>query len=102
MPRPPRKPIITDRAWVVDAACVGRSELFFGALGERPEARVRREAEARAMCQSCPVMFACRADARTNRESGFWGGESEEERAAAGYAPFSTTRRAVRMAASGD
>jgi WhiB family transcriptional regulator, redox-sensing transcriptional regulator len=102
MPRPPRKPILTDRAWVARARCVGHTELFFAPLGERPERRVERQTDARALCHSCPVMLACRADARTNRESGFWGGESEEERAAAGYAPYSTTRRAVRAAASGD
>ena len=102
MPRPPRKPILTDRGWVEHARCVGQTELFFSSLGERPETRIRRESMARALCQNCPVMLACRADARTNRESGFWGGESEEERAAAGYAPYSTTRRAVRVAASGD
>ena len=101
MPRPPRKPILTDRSWVAYAACVGKTDLFFPTVGERPERRERREAAARAICQSCPVMLACRADARLNRESGFWGGESEEERAAAGYAPYSTTRRAVRAAASG-
>ena len=102
MPRPPRKPILTERAWVAYAACTGRSELFFAPLGERPERRATREAAARALCATCPVLLACRADARLNRESGFWGGESEEERAAAGYAPYSTTRRAVRAAASGD
>ncbi|MGY6501702.1 MAG: WhiB family transcriptional regulator [Acidimicrobiales bacterium] len=102
MPRPPRKPILTDRAWVAYATCGGRTDLFFAPLGERPESRSRRESEARALCHSCPVLLACRADARLNRESGFWGGESEEERAAAGYAPYSTTRRAVRAAASGD
>lgn len=102
MPRPPRKPILTDRSWVAHARCAGRTELFFAPLGERPESRVGREASARDLCAGCPVRLACRADARLNRESGFWGGESEEERAAAGYAPYSTTRRAVRAAASGD
>jgi WhiB family transcriptional regulator, redox-sensing transcriptional regulator len=99
MPRPPRKPILTDRSWVVHARCVGQTELFFAPIGERPERRERREAAARDLCLGCPVVLACRADARTNRESGFWGGESEEERAAAGYAPFSNSRRAVRAAA---
>lgn len=102
MPRPPRKPTITDRGWVDHARCIGRSDLFFGALGERPGARERREAAAKELCRGCPVMLACRADARTNRESGVWGGETEEDRARAGFAPFSTTRRAVRVAASGD
>ena len=43
-----------------------------------------REAKARAVCATCPVLTPCRG-ARENREYGFWGGESEEERAAAGY-----------------
>lgn len=102
MPRPPWKPTLTDRRWVAHAACVGHGELFFPPLGERPEARVAREEAAGRMCGRCPVMLACRADARLNRESGFWGGESEEQRAAAGFPPHSVTRRAVRVAAAGD
>jgi WhiB family redox-sensing transcriptional regulator len=31
------------------------------------------------------VLFECRQHARSNLEYGFWGGESEDERAAAGY-----------------
>lgn len=59
--------------------------LFFAPHAERAEARTHREAEARAVCLACPVLRACRAWAREHREYGFWGGESEEERAAAGY-----------------
>ena len=36
--------------WMDHAACKGRTTLFFGIAGERPERRVRREATARAMC----------------------------------------------------
>lgn len=72
-------------AWTTDAACQGRTELFFGPAGERPEAREVREAKARAVCAICPVVRECRDWARENREYGFWGGESEEERAAAGF-----------------
>jgi WhiB family transcriptional regulator, redox-sensing transcriptional regulator len=72
-------------AWTSDAACTGRTNLFFAPAGERPEARVVREGEARAICRSCPVLLECREWARENREYGFWGGESEEERAAAGF-----------------
>ncbi len=43
------------------------------------------EARARAICRTCDVLEPCRRWARENREYGFWGGESEEERAAAGY-----------------
>jgi WhiB family redox-sensing transcriptional regulator len=65
--------------------CSGQTGLFFAPPGERPEARARREAKARQLCQICPVLEPCRAWGRQNREYGFWGGESEEERAAAGY-----------------
>ena len=33
----------------------------------------------------CSVLEVCRTFARENHEYGFWGGESEEERHAAGY-----------------
>lgn len=81
--------------WTADAACKGRTTLFFGLPGERPERRRRREAAARAVCAGCPVLAPCRALARANGENGFWGGETEEERAAAGFAPRSISRRSV-------
>jgi len=87
--------------WMAEAACQGRTPLFFGIAGERPERRARREARARKVCEDCPVMTPCREMARTNGENGFWGGESEEERAAAGWAPISISRRSVQDAAAG-
>lgn len=86
--------------WMDDAACAGRTPLFFGIAGERPERRARREARARKVCASCPVLAPCRQMARLNGENGFWGGESEEERAAAGYPPVSISRRSVQDAAA--
>jgi WhiB family transcriptional regulator, redox-sensing transcriptional regulator len=86
--------------WMGEAACAGRTQLFFGLAGERPERRTRREARARKVCATCPVIAPCREMARRNGENGFWGGESEEERAAAGYAPVSISRRSVQDAAS--
>ncbi len=71
--------------WTDNAECRGQNELFFAPAGERPETRSVRESKARAVCTACAVMPACREWARENREYGFWGGESEEERAAAGY-----------------
>jgi WhiB family redox-sensing transcriptional regulator len=71
--------------WTTDAACSGQTTLFFAPPGERPEARAVREAQARTVCMTCPALVPCRSWARENREYGFWGGESEEERAAAGY-----------------
>ena len=73
--------------WMDNAACDGESELFFAPFAERPEARVRREARARLICTLSPVAIACQEYARTNRELGFWGGESEAERADAGFPP---------------
>ena len=74
-------------SWMTNGACAGDSELFFAPFAERPEARVRREAKARVICEGCDVAVSCRTYARSNLELGFWGGESESERAAAGYAP---------------
>jgi WhiB family redox-sensing transcriptional regulator len=85
--------------WMESAACRGRTNLFFGLAGERPERRVRREARARALCATCPVLTSCRAMARNQGENGFWGGESEEDRALAGFAPVSISRRSVQDAA---
>ncbi len=73
--------------WMEHGRCAGESSLFFAPFAERPEARVRREARARSMCEQCSVLPACRDYARRNRELGFWGGESESERAEAGFAP---------------
>jgi WhiB family transcriptional regulator, redox-sensing transcriptional regulator len=71
--------------WTNDASCSGQTELFFAPAGERPETRLLRESRARAICMTCAVMEPCRRWARENREYGFWGGESEEDRAAAGF-----------------
>ena len=74
-------------AWMSDGLCRGESDLFFAPFAERPEARVRREAQARDLCSRCPSADPCREYARDNRELGFWGAESEAERATAGFAP---------------
>lgn len=71
--------------WAGDASCAGQTDLFFAPAGERPETRLLREARARAICQGCDVLDPCRRWAREHREYGFWGGESEEDRAAAGF-----------------
>ena len=89
-----------DRWWAVHAKCKGKTHLFFAPAGERPEARARREDLARKYCAVCPVQVPCRDEARRNHEAGLWGGENEEERAEAGYAPRAITRRAVQVAVS--
>lgn len=87
-----------DTTWSSHAECKGLSEIFFPPPAERPQARERREAQARTVCQSCVVMSECRDYARRNREYGFWGGESEEERHAAGFrliAPIGVRARSI-------
>jgi WhiB family transcriptional regulator, redox-sensing transcriptional regulator len=71
--------------WTQHAVCKGRTNLFFAPRAERPQARVRREAQATLLCNGCPVQTTCREVARHNHEYGFWGGESEEERHVAGF-----------------
>ena len=75
----------TEDDWMKKGACLGLTHLFFPSLSERPQARERREAEAREVCRQCEVLVTCRDFARTNHEYGFWGGESEDERHLAGY-----------------
>jgi len=96
----------TDRvpeAWMAKAACKGLTTVFFPPSAERPQARERREALARSVCASCQVVATCREFARTNHEYGFWGGESEDERHAAGFrliAPIGTRARPMDVIAS--
>lgn len=71
--------------WRDHARCHGQMRLFFARKAERPEARERREAKARRLCDTCPVADICREWGRLHHEYGFWGGESEEDRHRAGY-----------------
>jgi WhiB family transcriptional regulator, redox-sensing transcriptional regulator len=75
----------TDDDWMLRAACKGLTHVFFPSPAERPQARERREASARQVCAGCQVNDMCQTYARENHEYGFWGGESEDERHAAGY-----------------
>jgi len=83
--------------WMEHAVCKGRTNLFFPPRAERPQARMRREAQARLICSTCPVRTPCQEFARGGHEYGFWGGESEEDRHLAGYtvaAPIGVRARA--------
>ena len=62
------------RTWREHAVCKGRTNLFFPPKAERPQARTRREAQARLLCTTCPVQGPCQEFARSNHEYGFWGG----------------------------
>ena len=87
----------TDDRWMRDAACKGLTNLFFPAPAERPQARERRELAAKEVCAGCSVQRHCVSFAREHHEYGFWGGESEDERHAAGFrliAPIGIRARA--------
>jgi WhiB family redox-sensing transcriptional regulator len=57
------------------------SELFFHPEGERGPSRASREAAAKAICQTCPVIRQCAEHALRAREPyGVWGGMSEADR----------------------
>ena len=71
--------------WTQFANCKGKTYLFFAPKAERPQARARREAKAKSLCDACIVQSDCREFARTNREYGYWGGESEEDRHVLGF-----------------
>jgi WhiB family redox-sensing transcriptional regulator len=71
--------------WMDTGACKGLTHLFFPPAAERPQARERRESSARHVCGSCSVRMMCMDFARDHHEYGYWGGESEDERHAAGF-----------------
>jgi len=69
--------------WQYRAACKGPvSNLFFAPNHlERKEQRLAREAAAKAICRTCPVLTECREYALLVREPhGIWGGLNEYER----------------------
>jgi len=70
--------------WQLDGACRRADpRLFFHPEGERGPARRERDAAARRVCRTCPVITACREHALTVREPyGVWGGLSEDDREA--------------------
>ena len=76
---------IGDIDWTQFSNCKGKTHLFFAPKAERPQARARREAKARSLCNACIVRDTCRDFARVNHEYGLWGAESEEERHLAGF-----------------
>ncbi|NHU48140.1 WhiB family transcriptional regulator [Rhodococcus sp. A14] len=68
--------------WRERAVCCGADvSVFFSPEGERGHARDRREAQARQVCQLCPVLAQCRDHALTVGEPyGVWGGMTEGDR----------------------
>jgi len=70
--------------WQLDGACrEADPRIFFHPEGERGPARRDRDAAAKAVCTSCPVLNECRRHALTVREPyGVWGGLTEDDRTA--------------------
>jgi WhiB family redox-sensing transcriptional regulator len=77
------------RAWVERGRCRGEDpKQFHAAFGEVAAERLVRENDVKSRyCANCEVVTLCRRWAREHHEYGVWGGETETERAAAGYAP---------------
>jgi WhiB family redox-sensing transcriptional regulator len=75
-------PIAEEWDWQLLGLCRGQdSGRFFHPDGERGASRGRREAAAKALCQTCPVRAECAAHALSTREPyGVWGGFTEAER----------------------
>lgn len=65
--------------WRTNARCrdLGPS-LFFGPSDETHAARVKREAQAKALCRQCEVTVECLAAGQS--EEGIWGGLTDAER----------------------
>jgi len=78
--------------------CDGKAHLFFAPPAERRVRRETREGIAKLYCAMCPAEQACRTAGRTGREHGIWGGENDEERAAAGYTPLFPHRKEIARA----
>ena len=68
--------------WQMHGACRGMdSGFFFHPENERGPARANREARAKQVCRTCPVIEQCRRHALAAHEPyGVWGGLSEAER----------------------
>lgn len=89
-------PIADLWTWQYKGLCrTSDPDVFFHPEGERGPARVRRDAAAKQVCATCPVIAECLRHALTVREPyGVWGGLTETERDAT-YADYQPSRRAA-------
>jgi WhiB family transcriptional regulator, redox-sensing transcriptional regulator len=71
--------------WMLYAACIGRTDLFFAPDDSESRAERRnRESQAKRVCVECLVRGECLAEAMHSDERfGIWGGLTERERRAA-------------------
>lgn len=76
-----RVAVLDDESWQTEAACMGQQAIMYVHHGERKQDKVRREAAAKDICRSCPVIKTCLEHAIANDEKGaIWGGLNDEER----------------------
>jgi len=75
-------PVADNWEWQFDGACRSTDpSVFFHPEGERGPTRSARDAAAKRVCASCPVIKQCAAHALSVREPyGVWGGLTEDER----------------------
>ena len=75
-------PLFSSYEWQFYGACADADPtVFFHPEGERGPARRQRDADALAVCATCPVVPDCRAHVLAVREPyGVWGGLSEYDR----------------------
>ena len=68
--------------WQIHSACRGvDSTVFFHPDFERGVQRATRDATAKTLCHSCPVITQCRTHALQTREPyGIWGGLTAQDR----------------------
>jgi WhiB family transcriptional regulator, redox-sensing transcriptional regulator len=80
---------LASTSWAARGRCRGEDpKQFHAPFGEDAADRLVREHDVKSRyCAECEVVTRCRDWAREHREYGVWGGESEMERAAAGFAP---------------
>jgi len=76
------RPVASVWEWQYQGACRELpTEMFFHPDGERGPRRANRDAVAKAICATCPVIEACRQHALSVQEPyGIWGGLSEDDR----------------------
>jgi WhiB family redox-sensing transcriptional regulator len=80
-PRRLPRAIAEQWAWQLEASCRGMDVgVFYHPAAERNKARKQRIAQAKAICQQCPVIAECLDHALRVREPyGIWGGRSEDD-----------------------
>lgn len=86
MTGPRRRLVAGWEAWMGEAACKGKTALFFPPHNEQAEAKEKRELQAKRICANCPVRLECYRYAVEHDELGVWGCANERERKRARWA----------------